>query len=67
METYVIKNKRTITAEEQHKCDVCQEPATTGCTDAIELSTGWHQSEPRYGCPEHPVKPVIQYLTDAHT
>jgi len=62
METYTVTRKRSITAEEQHLCGVCQEPATSGCTDAIETAAGWTQSKPRYGCDSHPVKPVEHFL-----
>ncbi len=69
--TYVVKDTKTITAEQQHKCDTCQEPATTGCTDAIEVACThvpycgfrhWQSNMPRYGCPAHPVEPKVQYL-----
>lgn len=61
-ETYVVERKRTITATEQHLCDVCQEPATNACTDAIQTGEGWQQSKPRYGCATHAVTPKIEYL-----
>jgi hypothetical protein len=62
MTTYTVKDKRNITANEQHVCDVCQEPATSGCKDAIQTTSGWIQSEMRYGCSLHPVTPKVEYL-----
>ena len=61
-EIYVVKKKRTITAEQQQVCAVCKDPATMGCTDAIETLTGWTQSAMRYGCEKHPVVSRIEYL-----
>jgi len=61
-ELYVVRKKRSITAEQQQVCAVCKEPATIGCTDAIETQQGWTQSAMRYGCNEHPVVSRIEYL-----
>ena len=64
METYTVKDKRTVTDEQpQHVCDICQEPATCACTDALEMTPGvWEQSGRRYGCSLHPVKSKTKYL-----
>jgi hypothetical protein len=62
MESYEVKTKRTISVEQQHTCDKCQEPATSACTDALQDSNapdGWRQSDKRYGCPAHEVKPNV--------
>jgi hypothetical protein len=62
--TYTVKEKRTVTDEKpQHVCDVCQEPATCACRDAIEtIPNHWEQGELRFGCNVHPVKAEIKSL-----
>jgi hypothetical protein len=62
METTVTKSERIIMASEQRTCDICGQPATSSCTDAVLSSvdgTEWGQAEPRRGCSTHPVKPQV--------
>ena len=61
-QTYIVERKRTITESQQHLCDICQEPATSACTDAIETVERWEQSKPRYGCAVHSVTPRVTRL-----
>jgi hypothetical protein len=52
----------------QHRCEACGEPATTSCTDAVELfDGGWIESRERYGCSAHGVKPMIHFLDGTQT
>jgi hypothetical protein len=51
---------------EANPCTECREqkppvftPATHSTTDAVQTTEGWTQSDPRFGCKQHPVKPFV--------
>ena len=49
-------------AEDLHHCP-CGALASHSCTDAVQSLAGdWTESEPRYGCAAHPVRPMLYFI-----